>query len=309
MREFMVDHGRDTLPLLRRGEHRIDEEVDHSVGDQSPVFHGSHGELGDGDHVELGERIAEAEEAVVQVEAPAGDIEGIRARGALARRGVHLDEHAVLGALLDVVELAHAEGEKIGGHLRRGHEGDHALAPFLDDSHLLLWHVAEAREVAGHDQREVEDRLPRRFVPARKRTAGVQGLELRGAHDLLLAVGCGVVAAIEAGHLIVEVALVAHGQDRFCVRRELFVQRERARRELDIEGDGLRSSRLAVEADCRIPDQKLLAVEHHLARGTDHIQRDARFASESEALQIRFNTQGVVPRLQSARKQHRLRHV
>jgi hypothetical protein len=47
------------LLLLRAGGGLVDHERHLAIGDQAPVLHGAHGELGDADHVQLGQRVGD----------------------------------------------------------------------------------------------------------------------------------------------------------------------------------------------------------------------------------------------------------
>ena len=59
-------------------------------------------------------------------------------------------------------------------------------------------------EVVGDDERDGEDRLKLRLVPAGKGLAGVGGLELRDGDDVVVAALVGERRSVEAVQLVVE---------------------------------------------------------------------------------------------------------
>ena len=105
----------------------VDQEVGLAVGDAAEVLHGAGLEVGEGDHVELGHGILDAEVGVVIVQdvlrltstAKLGELD-------LVGRGAGADGDAVAAAF-GALEVADEEGHEIGGHLRRGGELDGVL--------------------------------------------------------------------------------------------------------------------------------------------------------------------------------------
>ena len=61
--------GRGTAGLL------VVEEVHHSVGDEAPILHGAGAEVGDGDHVHLGQGKGAVKGLLVIVEGSRGKLE------------------------------------------------------------------------------------------------------------------------------------------------------------------------------------------------------------------------------------------
>jgi hypothetical protein len=57
VRQLVCDDHGDALLLLRAGGGLVDHQRHLAVGNQAPVLHGAHGELGDADHVQLGQRV------------------------------------------------------------------------------------------------------------------------------------------------------------------------------------------------------------------------------------------------------------
>ena len=98
-----------------------------AIGDGAEVFHGAGLEVGDGDEVELLERVGNAEVGVVVVEHVLGDIEAVGGEGDLVGRGAGADGHAV-GFAGGALEVADQEGDEVGGHFGRGEELEGVLA-------------------------------------------------------------------------------------------------------------------------------------------------------------------------------------
>mmetsp|Transcript_24042 Transcript_24042/g.34928 ORF Transcript_24042/g.34928 Transcript_24042/m.34928 type:complete len:332 (+) Transcript_24042:123-1118(+) len=215
--QLVGHHGAHPLLLLAGGLLLVNEQVYLAVGHQAPVLHGTHGKLGDGHHVQLGQGVRHLEEVVVEVQAPAPHVQGELARLGLPRGRVHAHEHVVLGVLLHKVKLAHADGDQVRGHLWGGHE-HHLLAAILQGVDLLLRHVAEGGEVLGHHNGELKAGLQGRLVPAGEALAGVQGLKLSGSHIFGLAIDVCVFTAVETSHLVVEVSHEANRKNTFSDR-------------------------------------------------------------------------------------------
>ena len=103
------------------------QQVGFAIGDGAEVLHGAGLEVGQGDQVELLERVGNAEVGVVVVEHVLGDIDAVGREGDLVGSGADADGHAVLlagGAL----EVADQKGDQIGGHLGRGEKFEGVLA-------------------------------------------------------------------------------------------------------------------------------------------------------------------------------------
>ena len=77
MRQLMRYHSTNALLLRIRRLHRINEQIDLAVRNQSPILHGTRGKLGNGAHIQLGQRVRNAEEV----------IELVQGAGVLVRHG------------------------------------------------------------------------------------------------------------------------------------------------------------------------------------------------------------------------------
>ena len=73
----------------------IDQQIGLAIGDGAEVFHGAGLEVGQGDEVELLERVGNAEVVVVVVQHVLGDIEAVGREGDLVGRGADADGYAV----------------------------------------------------------------------------------------------------------------------------------------------------------------------------------------------------------------------
>ena len=208
--ELMDHHLCHALPLPRR-RRLVNQQVHLAVGDQPPVLHRPRGKLGDGYHVGLGQGVGLAKGLIVAVEGVARALERERTQLRLARRAENSDQHAALGQGRNVVKLAHHEGQQVGAHARALEEGD-GLGAVGVRERGRLGHVGKRRHVRRHAQRARERRLAQRLVPAWEYFACVDGLTLRGDHQLLFALDVGVLAAVEAVHLVVVIAREGEGQ-------------------------------------------------------------------------------------------------
>ena len=79
------------------------------------------------------------------------------------------------------------EETNVRGHLRRLRKAD-ALLAAGQHGDLGFRHVGERREVVRHREHALERGLDVGLIPTRKAAASVQRFELRGRHDLFLAV-------------------------------------------------------------------------------------------------------------------------
>ena len=186
----------------------IEHQVNNTVGNEPPVLHGTGREVGDGDHVHLGEGEVDAEDLLVECEGLGGKVQGeATVLDVLAGRGVDADRHSeVVG--LDDVELAHDEGEQVRRHLGRPVEGNSLLRGAADlGLEVSLGsnvHVAERRQVLVRDERHGELGFQGRLVEAGESPASIGGLHLADGENTIGAIGVLVCGAVEAGHLVIE---------------------------------------------------------------------------------------------------------
>ena len=101
------------------------------------------------------------------------------------------------------LEPADDEGDEIRAHHHRVGEPHGELAVGSRRA-FDLGPVGHGEQLGVDDERDAEDRLEVRLVPARKRPPAVGGLHLRRGDDVLGAVVVAVRAAVEAAQLVVE---------------------------------------------------------------------------------------------------------
>ena len=97
----------------------IDEQGGFAIGDGAEVLHCAGLEVGQGDEVELLERVGDAEVGVVVVEHVFGDIEAVGGEGDFVGRGAGADGYAV-GFAGGALEVADQEGDEVSGHFGGG---------------------------------------------------------------------------------------------------------------------------------------------------------------------------------------------
>ncbi len=116
MGDLVGDDVGDALELEARGTRRIDEEEGFAEGHAPQVFHGTEGEVGDGEEVELLGRVGDAEPPGEEAQGVGGDLEGERRQIVLA--GDMDDPHrgAVDVDRLGGDELADDESHEVGRH-------------------------------------------------------------------------------------------------------------------------------------------------------------------------------------------------
>ena len=299
----LVRGGVEHLLLVRLGrEARIQQQGVFEGVDRAPVLHRGE-ELAAarrGDVVQLRQRIRHAEIIVVLAQHVTGRLQGETGLRLLAQ----LRDHADLGAVGHgggALELAHAEEQQVGRHLRRLPErhAAHAVAQVLlrGDRHVAHRHVG-----ARHGGFEVERGLVRRLVPRGDEAARVGVLELRVQRALLAGLGV-VVDREQAVGLGADPAGVAHRQAVFAGRHRV------------IEGEGGRL-RLLVHRHLRLAhhdlqlgrrqrglgEREARRVERDAAGGLEHVQRDRDLAVETELVGVRHHRHVVVQRRHATRQ-------
>jgi hypothetical protein len=196
--------GRSTARLL------IEQEIDNTVGDETPVLHGTLREIGNGNVVHLGEGEFSAKDLLVEFESFDAKLEREAAVfNVLAGRSVDAAGDAVR-ARLDVVELTDDEGQQVSRHERRRVEVNSLLGSArnlgLDLRLGSNIHVTQTGEILLGDENNGKLGLERRFVETWERSPRIGGLHLRRGEDTLCAVVSLEGGAVEAGHFVVELA-------------------------------------------------------------------------------------------------------
>mmetsp|Transcript_98792 Transcript_98792/g.247629 ORF Transcript_98792/g.247629 Transcript_98792/m.247629 type:complete len:247 (+) Transcript_98792:1519-2259(+) len=131
--KLMGDDRADPL-LLRRGDCLlVAQERYFAVRHQAPILHRPCGKVWNCDHVHLRERVGDAEEFVVKLQGIDAAPERVAASVGASRAAKYPGQCAILGRSPNVLELANAESEEIGAHLRCRHEDVHPLTIFFAD--------------------------------------------------------------------------------------------------------------------------------------------------------------------------------
>ncbi len=208
MSEFVLNDLGHALLGRRSAGLLIEHQVNDTVGDESPVLHGTGREVGDGDHVHLGEGEVDAEDLLVECEGLGGKVKGeATVLDVLAGRRVDANGHPeVVG--LDDIELTHDKGEKVRRHLGRFVEGNGLLGSSADLRLVVSLrgnvHVAQRSQVLVRDERHGELGFQGRLVEAGESPASISRLHLADGENAIGAIGLLVCGAVEASHLVIE---------------------------------------------------------------------------------------------------------
>mmetsp|Transcript_16955 Transcript_16955/g.53839 ORF Transcript_16955/g.53839 Transcript_16955/m.53839 type:complete len:316 (+) Transcript_16955:2161-3108(+) len=206
----LVGHGHThVLFVSGRGVGIVHQQRGGPVRHEPVILHGPRREVGHCHHVDLGERVWRLEVLGEEWQRFDGNIQGEASLLRLSHLRVHAHLDPLGGEVLDEIELPDNYRYEVRGHHRSGLEGDSLVGSV---NHLMFdGHVPERDAVRGHDHGDVEGCLECGLVPAREATPGVCRLELSDRHRTLLPAHL-VDAAVEAFHLVVELALEGHGE-------------------------------------------------------------------------------------------------
>ena len=198
VREFVRDDRGHRLAHANRGRGFVDEQHALAEGDGAGILHGSGGEVGHADDVELAERISDPEVVVEELHLMFGGGQGERGEALLVGGGAHADGDAVAGAA-PAHEVADEQRHEIGGHLLRGGEG-HGVFAGLGAGRVRNRRAVRDGRVGGVDhERDVERGFLGRLVEAREGSPRIGGFHL--TDRVVPAVG---LAQVEAAQLVVE---------------------------------------------------------------------------------------------------------
>ena len=134
---------------------------------------------------------------------------------------------------------------------------------FPHSLHLEDGGVGERVDVAFDDQGDIENGLAVRFVPARKRPARIDRLELRRGDGLGLPLGIGEGGAVEAPQFVIQRSGESAGQEAWAgwkLRRGT----EHHLLQLVAEGDGAAEGRACLRAHFGVADGQVSGIEHDL---------------------------------------------
>ena len=272
--------GEDALAVGLGRDLRVQQQGVFEVEDRAPVLHGAEelAAAGGGDVVQHRQRIGRAEIVVEPGQQIAGRLQGELGLGRIALLGDHPNVDAGRSDR-GAIELAQAEEQQVGRHLRRGPEPHHSLAV----AEVLRGrdrHVAE-RHLAGRDRRlDAEGRLVERLIPGRDEAAGVRSLELGVEGALLAGLGL-VVEGEQAGGLGVDLAGVVDGQDVLALRQG----------PIEREGGGLG---LLVDLDLGRPNSgdlglvegQVCGLQDDRIGGLRHLDRNLHLAGEGQLVGV-----------------------
>ena len=203
----LVGDGQGYLFLrVNGGRFGVDQQRGLTKGDGAEVFHGAGLEVGQGDQVELFERVRNAKVVVVVVQHVFGDIYAVRRERDFVGRGAGAYGHAV-GFARGALEIADQEGHQVGGHFRRGGKFERVLAGCRAGGVADDLPVGDGYVPCIHHQRSVVGGLKGWLIERRKGAPRVGGLELG---DSVVALGG--LRQIEAAQLVVQNAGVMDGQ-------------------------------------------------------------------------------------------------
>ena len=301
VRHFVRGDDEDVLPPPLAGDRRIVEQHIFEREDRAPILHRAEKLAGAraGDVVELRQREGRAEIVVVIRQDPRRALERPAALLAGAATADHAD-FGVAGARRDPIELAGAQEQQVGGHGRRGLEGDEVGAVGLRRPRRGR-HVADRLLAARHDDAEIIGGAELRLVPAGEEAARVARLELGEERALVRPVRL-VIEREEARGLGVDLAVIVDGE-LVAARRKLAVE---------MEGDGLvflvlrgrgRMERRAVRAGQRHrAELHVDRVQRQAVGRLQHRQVDPLVAGEGEMLGVRRDPQRIVDRARGARQ-------
>ena len=256
----------------------VDENVLVEIENGAPILHRCKAaSAGNGDHVELGQRILDAKilfEIAQRLDARLHRV--MRALGlATAHDDAEFDAVDIGG---DAFEIAEAEEEQIARHRRRVLEtrARHAIG---EPRRTCDRHIADRHQIAWRGDGDGEHRTHVRLVPHWREAARVADLELRRQRTAGLAVlvvfdAEEAVGVVEDGAVIVDADGVTPGAQRAARR-----QCQRLRFIVDDRGD-----RLVVDDRARHFD--IERVHHHAGQRAIAFDRDRSLAGEGGGFHV-----------------------
>jgi hypothetical protein len=270
----------------------VEEDLVGTVGDETPVLHGTVGELVNSEQIGLGERVVNLEDLRKVIDDLGGLFEGpaallLETTGGVDTDGDLLAVVASLSVGFNVLEVTDSLGQDVGTHDRRSLEGDHVPA-ILGGLGLLDKHVAQSNLVDGDLNLKVKGGLEVGLVEAGEGSASIAGLELGAQHVVPVVVaghGSGggggrlALAAVETSHLVVDDTLEFNGDGSLLGDGQLLVEGDGGTLGLLIvaETGGLGSLGAlgVVETDGGLEEFELQGVENDVPGGLDDLELDA----------------------------------
>ena len=292
MRHFVGHHFGHPLPGAGRRVGRVHQQRRFAVSHRPPVLHGAGRKVGNGEMVQLGQRVGDAEVIVEIAQQLDRSVQRETGLAFLARRGPYPHQRAVGGLRLHRRQVAHHKGQQIGGHYRRGGE-THCFSPRTGAGFLHRRGVGNRLILRVEFQRNLEYGFGRRLVPAGKGAAGVGGLELRGRQITGFAGRRLVFRAVETEQLVVQLA----GKGQRQLRRaggQFQGKGQRHRFGLGVQGDAAVSDGFAADAQAGRGHFQLRRVHRDGAGRFGQFHFDDGVAAESERLQVGAQRQAVM---------------
>ena len=114
MRHFVGHHFGHALPGAGRRVVRVHQQGGFAVGYAAPVFHGAGGKVGDGQMIQLGQRVADAEVVVEKRQQFDRGVQRKLALPFLAPGRPDADDGAIGRLFGNLRQVAHHKGEQIG---------------------------------------------------------------------------------------------------------------------------------------------------------------------------------------------------
>ncbi|KAI6764699.1 hypothetical protein HG531_012586 [Fusarium graminearum] len=199
------------------------ENLGSTVGNKTPVLHGTVSELVDSDQIGLGQRVVNVKDLGEEVNDLGGVLKSpltllLETTGGVDTDGNLLAVVLAISESLDVLKVTNSPGQKVA---------------VLGRSSLLDRHVAQSNLVGRNLDVKVKGGLEVGLVEAGESSASVASLELGAEHVVPFAIvgnrsgrstGRLVLAAVETSHFIVDDTLELDGDDSLGSDRELLVK-------------------------------------------------------------------------------------
>ncbi len=287
----MSDHVDRSLLLALARPLGIEEQEDLPEGDGAEVLHGTGGEIGNGEQVELVARIGNAEILLEMGEREHGRIHGEVDQMSLAG---HVDDANGRGAdvhRLARLERADHEGQEVGRQEHRRCEPDFPSS-ILEQLRCDLGATRDGEEIGIDHEGDLEHGLQVGLVPAREGSTSAGRLELGGGERAGGSVGVGERAAVEPAQLVVEEAVEVgdqHVLSRLDGRGELEGGALVVVVEADRAGD-----RVVGRLEVGVGHHELGGIADELVGGSVHRDGGSARTAKCRRLQVGFEAQLVV---------------
>ena len=282
---------------LRRLRGRGGQQQGGRVGDETGVFHRAKVDGdGDGQAVELGIRVRQAEIRLQPLDDGAGDAGGVgRIRRAATRRDdahrrvAGLGRRPAGGAGVQHLKIAHGKGQQVAGQRRRGRKV-HSLPAGLGGLFAGDRHVGHGQQGLRHGQGQRPRHLPARLVKQRKGQPGAGGFKLGDRHPL-----AAVLLAEQAVHILVlQLAGKADRQPRRAGRHGLAKLQRNA---VGVQPLHLAGQAARAHVQRHLLDLQVFGMQAQAAGGLAQLQVDLHRAAVLGLIGVDHQRQAVGQRL------------